>query len=234
LARVSFLRAVCATLTWRKAAFVAAIVLVRIIGQVVFTIGVPPPPEFGILPATTLGVFGMFCWQFSLAALILLIAMLCAEEAVRRGAPAKATYAGAITLAACMAVIILMCIGGPLGVARPSADTWSLPVLMVIDFGSTGGLCVWIYLRRRSFIRTTEALRNAQLRRAQLERQLAESQLASARARIDPGALFDELGAIRSALQNAVPDADTRLEMLIQRLRATLAPAVQKQREPAA
>jgi sensor histidine kinase YesM len=83
-----------------------------------------------------------------------------------------------------------------------------------------------VYLNRRLAQRMLEGVRGAELRRVQLERQLVESRLATAEAQIDPQMLFSALADIRLGLERASPDADAKLDGLVQRLRLALAGTV--------
>ena len=65
-----------------------------------------------------------------------------------------------------------------------------------------------------------------ELKRVQVERQLIESRLAATQAQIDPRELFAALADIKARYQAAAPDADEKLDGLIQRLRTALARTV--------
>jgi hypothetical protein len=60
------------------------------------------------------------------------------------------------------------------------------------------------------------------LRRVQLEGQLIESRLATAEAQVDPQMLFSALAEIRDGFSRSSPDADAKLDDLVQQLRNAL------------
>jgi hypothetical protein len=85
-----------------------------------------------------------------------------------------------------------------------------------------GGIAMFAFLNHRSAQRILDVVRGAELRRVRLERQLTESRVAMTRAYIDPGALFESLGKIRTLYAESAPQADLRLDELIQHLQATV------------
>jgi sensor histidine kinase YesM len=67
-----------------------------------------------------------------------------------------------------------------------------------------------------------EGVRGAELRRVQLDQQLVESRLATAEAQIDPQMLFSALAQIKRGLEQGTPEAEVKLNQLIQTLRTAL------------
>jgi hypothetical protein len=88
-----------------------------------------------------------------------------------------------------------------------------------------------IYMNRRTTERTLERLQAAELKRVQLEGQLIESRLAMAEAQVDPEMLFSALAQIRDGFSRSLPNADAKLDELVQRLRSALARTVAIDRE---
>ena len=71
-----------------------------------------------------------------------------------------------------------------------------------------------------------ERVQAAELKRVQLEGQLIESRLAMAEAQVDPQMLFSALEEIRDGFSHSLPNADAKLDELVQHLRSALARTV--------
>lgn len=218
-----FLRAVGASATWQKLLAVQSLAIalawIKWLDR--------PPATAAALDSgvTDLGTLGLAVVTYSLALLLTFIAALCAEEAVRRGAPPKLTYFGTLATTSLAVALVLPYVRGWLGFLALRDRTDRLNSLEeAMEVFCYGGFAIWIYLNRRSCRRMMEGVRNAERRRGQLERQLVDSHIASAQARIDPSTLFASLENIRNRLRDGTPDAEAELEMLIQRLRAALRP----------
>jgi hypothetical protein len=218
-----FLRSVGASATWQKLLAVQSLAIalawIKLLDQ--------PPATAAARDSgvTDPGALGLAVVTYSLALLLTFIAALCADEAVRRGAPPKLTYFGTLVTASLAVALVLPYVRGWLGLLALRYGTDRPNSLMeAIEVGFYGGFAMWIYLNRRSCRRMMEGVRNADRRRRQLERQLVNSHIASAQARIDPSTLFASLENIRNHLRDGTPDAEAELETLIQRLRAALRP----------
>jgi sensor histidine kinase YesM len=83
-----------------------------------------------------------------------------------------------------------------------------------------------IYMNRRTAERMLERVQAAELKRVQLEGQLIESRLAMAEAQVDPQMLFSALAEIRDGFSRSLPNADAKLDELVQHLRSALARTV--------
>jgi sensor histidine kinase YesM len=83
-----------------------------------------------------------------------------------------------------------------------------------------------IYMNRRTAERMLDRVQAAELKRVQLEEQLIESRLAMAEAQVDPQMLFSDLAEIRDGFSRSLPDADAKLDALVQHLRTALARTV--------
>jgi phage terminase Nu1 subunit (DNA packaging protein) len=80
-----------------------------------------------------------------------------------------------------------------------------------------------IFMNRRTAERMLERVQASELKRVQLEGQLIESRLAMAEAQVDPQMLFSALAEIRDGFSRSLPDADAKLDELVQHLRSALA-----------
>jgi hypothetical protein len=157
---------------------------------------------------------------------LLLPVAFCADEAVARGARPILAYA-----------ILLIVVNPGLSMAVAAAlqgiyvTVFSIPwPPKTWGFTEAGGhfsvptsLGLLIFMNGRAAERTLEGVRSAELKRVKLDQQLVESRLATAEAQIDPQMLFGELAHIKQGLESAQPDAEKRLNELIQTLRAALA-----------
>jgi sensor histidine kinase YesM len=150
----------------------------------------------------------------------------CADLAVARGARPILVY-----------VILLVFVNQAVAAAVCAAMIWIYIKIFAVGwpplfwgFTSASGyfsvpcsLGLLVFMNGRAAERMLEGVRGAELRRVKLDQQLVESRLATAEAQIDPQMLFGELGQIKKGLENAQPDAEKRLDDLIQTLRAALA-----------
>lgn len=160
----------------------------------------------------------------ALTALLVLLAALASDEAVRRGSSVWRAFILSLLCASGTNVLAQWLLHGAFGASLagpPAAD-------ILNDFFNVGG--VWgtvlmVYLNRKSAQRLTARLRAGELERVRTERRLIASRLAAAEAEIDPATLLLQLAEARDLYAAGRPDADDRLEALITRLRRNAADA---------
>ena len=216
-----FVRAVGASATWQKLLSVEALAL--LLGWIEWLEHRPGSPASAPAGVTDAGLFLASVTSYSFAVMVIFLSALCAEQLVERGARAKLTYFGMLTITSIAVAAALPSVRGWFGPQYlPAAHDWQHGALRAVDVGIYGGYAMWIYLNRRSCNRMLDAVRSTERHRAQLERQLIESRIASTQARIDPGVLFATLENIREDFRAGTPGAEQDLEALIQRLRAAL------------
>jgi hypothetical protein len=200
---VNSIRVALSHLTWRAllvAALLAAATEARLlIGEWDPTLTVP---RFVLVSAI------LMCESF-----LVLLAVVGAEEAERRGVKTRRAFILAL-LAACCAIALL----------RAAAPVWVKATIGpaydgVIEAWLYGGIAMIAYLNRRSAIRMLEGVRTAELNCVQSERILIDSRLAAFRAQIDQPAFFAAMTDIRNAYNQDLCDAGERLDALIQQLR---------------
>jgi hypothetical protein len=163
-------------------------------------------------------------FMFQLGALFVLLATLCADEAVSRGARPARAYPVALLIASIITAVTQWYGRLWFGPSGMPIDAQGIRLVLAgLDVGLLGGLAMLAYVNRRIADQILEGVREAELRRVRLERQLIESRLAAAEAQVDPQTLFGALADIRNGFERAAPDADRRLGNLIQDLRAALA-----------
>ena len=212
---MSYLQAAWSGITWRR------VLIIQALGQTV-----------AFLATFEWGYFGEYLGHRSehfvsmgVYLLALLPVALAADEAVRRGARPHYVYP-AMLLA--NAVIACAAAGATQGLY---CALWSLP-WPTQEWGFTdAGLHMSVYcalglvvfINRRIADRTLEVVRGAELRRVQLDRQLIESRLATAEAQIDPRTLLGSLAVVKRGFEMADPEAEKKLNDLIQTLRTALA-----------
>lgn len=166
-------------------------------------------------------------FNLMIGALLLLIAALCADELVNRGARPRVAYSLALLTASAVTAVAEWYARlwfGPAGM--PTNLMAQQMAIAFVDIASYGGIGVLAYANRRTADRILENMRRAELKRVRLERQLIESRLATTQAQMDPNMLFATLGEIRDDMQRAAPGADGKLDGLIQRLRTALTKTV--------
>lgn len=223
-AKVSYLRALAAQLTWRK--FLLAQTLV--VAQALYsTVSV----YVNLIPGRDFGAFVHF---FMIGLLIdgvgincVVFATLCAYVAVRRGANGWWVYPVALLLAS-----------GFGGFAQwPARDAFHLRVTMddydpqhplrryghmaVIgsQFLLTGICFLLVYTNRAREVECILLTRAAQLRHARMERELAQSQFITVQTRLDPEQIHMDLQRLRDLYANRSPAAESELDALVQSLR---------------
>lgn len=165
----------------------------------------------------------------TVCAFAVMLATLASDEAVRRGAPPRLTYAAALAVASVVSAYGQFYLRDLLhlytAVNRPGVAVSVQRTQMIFvgcDCILFGGLAMFSYVNRRRAQGILEGVRTAELKRVQLEQRIAESSLAAARARIDPTELSDELSEIRALYLSGSSRAEQHLDRLIQRLHAAI------------
>jgi hypothetical protein len=157
--------------------------------------------------------------------LLLVLAALCAAEAVRRGTPPLRAYSLALAVATCASVglqfvcrqaLALHALGGSGSVA---VSEWARVGADAADVILLGGIALLAFYNHRSVERILQNVRTAELKRVRLEHELIESRLATAQAQIDPRTLFESLARVRNLYGTSPPEADRALQDLIETLR---------------
>ena len=211
---MNFLRAMWSGMTWRR------VLLVQALGQTTALLATIEWGYFGegihhtSLHFVFMGVYAFFLLPLALGA----------DEALRRGAAPSYVYPAVLLINPLIACAVA---GAALWVY---CVLWSLP-WPVERWGFTeAGIHISVYcslgllvfMNRRTTDRMLESVRGAELRRVQLDQQLVESRLATAEAQIDPQMLFGALAQIKRGLEQGTPEAEEKLNQLIQTLRTAL------------
>ena len=164
----------------------------------------------------------------ALSALLVMLAALAGDEAVRRGESVWRAFVAALLSASALNVA-----GQWLLVQAFSTGGAERGLLAGInDFLSVGGLwgtALMAYLNRQSARRLLARLRADELERVQAERRLIASRLAAAEAQVDPAAVLRQLADTRDLYASGRPGAEERLEALIAQLRDRVARGVERQ-----
>jgi hypothetical protein len=217
------LRAVWTGITWRRVGLVLAM------GQVVAL-------PWSLYDDFFDEAFGRAHLEFATTgvySLLLLPMALYADEALRRGARPRYVYAAVLLINSILACMVA-------GLAQNLYCSWyavPLPglrwgfIIEGMGFSVYGALGLLAFFYRRAAERIVENLRGAELRRIELERQLVESRLATAEAQVDPKMLFGALAQVKRSLEDGAPEAEGRLDELIQTLRAALTRAAATMKE---
>jgi hypothetical protein len=173
----------------------------------------------------------------SLSALLLLAVTLYADSIVTRGASARLVYPLTVLGAFPLTFIVtwsaeqLYCAVFSVPAAAAEAQRWKF-ISYAVDIALICAFGMVIFMNRRTAERMLERVQSAELKRVQLEGQLIESRLATAEAQVDPQMLFSALAEIRDGFSRSSPDADARLDRLVQHLRTALARTVAIGEEP--
>jgi hypothetical protein len=167
----------------------------------------------------------------SLTALLMLALTLYADSVVTRGTSARLVYP--LTVVSSFPLAFLVTWGTEalynavfsVPPAAAAAHRWQFvsyaeDIALICAFGMV------IFMNRRTAERVLERVQSAELKRVQLEGQLIESRLAMAEAQVDPQMLFAALAEVRDGFSRSLPDADLKLDALVQHLRTALARTV--------
>ncbi len=167
----------------------------------------------------------------------ILVAVLCAEQAVRAGVRRLFAYLVAVLLGAATAGLfsgvsdfLMAALGFYGGDAhylswRSVACANSGALFITADTLVRGGLASFIYANYQRMLHAQRSLRAAEIERAEVERRVAEERLHALRARVDPDRLFEKLGQVQSLYELMPAQADRALNALIAELRAATAQA---------
>jgi sensor histidine kinase YesM len=208
-------------MTWRRIVFTQSVVALAVLVESF---------EYHLL-GTWMGHPSLQYAAMSLSAFVLLSMTLYADELVNRGARAGLVYPLTVLLAFPLTFVITgmteeiyyALLRLPRVVAE--AHRWVFistaeDIAVICAFGMV------IYMNRRTAERMLERVQAAELKRVQLEGQLIESRLAMAEAQVDPQMLFSALAEIRDGFSRSLPNADAKLDELVQHLRSALARTV--------
>jgi hypothetical protein len=208
------LRAIWSGMTWRR------VLLAQALGQTAAFLVTFEWGYFGeAIRHTSIHFVSMGVYVFLLVPLA-----LGADEAIRLGAPPRYVYPAVLLINPLIACAVA---GAALWVY---CVLWSLPwPAQRWGFTEAGlhmsvycSLGLLVFMNRRTADRMLEGVRGAELRRVQLDQQLVESRLATAEAQIDPQMLFSALAQIKLGLEQGTPEAEEKLNQLIQTLRTAL------------
>ena len=222
--RAGFLAAVARRLTPRKLAVAQAAALSLFALRMLQFYGVGG----GSTPASM--------WQSGLIittldAQLVLIAVTCADEAVKRALAAWLAYPAALLCASVCAAVGQWYIRGWLQIFTvvnqpgiPAAVQRTQMIAVAFEVLTFGGVATLVYLNRRRALELMRRARGMEYERVAMQRRLVESRLAAAEVRLDPRLLLQELTGIRDLYRDASPQAEPHLDELIARLRARRAP----------
>lgn len=208
-------------MTWRRILLTQAVVALAVFVESF---------EYHLL-GTWMGHPSLQYAAMSVSAFVLLAVTLYADRLVDRGAWARLIYPITILLAfplvfavtGTVEEIYYAVLGMPRAVAE--AHRWVF-ISTAEDIAVICAFGMLIFMNRRTAERMFERVQAAELKRVQLEGQLIESRLAMAEAQVDPQMLFSALAEIREGFSRSLPNAEARLDDLVQHLRAALARTV--------
>jgi hypothetical protein len=195
---------------WRAVLVTQGLALIYALAPWLEQWGAPHGPSFG---------HGLLTQ--SIAALLVMLGALAADERIRRGESVLRAFATTL-LGACVATgSIMWCVDARTD-SEP-AQQFAAFLNTFFNIGAYWGTPMLVYLNRKSAARLLAVVQDRELTRVRAERRLVESDLAAAQAEIDPASLLQHLGRLRDLYASANAAADRELELLISELRATAA-----------
>jgi hypothetical protein len=205
---VSLYRSIVASVSWRRVALAEGYAIVLLVRE---WLGLEGGERFG-------RDFAIEVFSKGLAAILFLVAMGIAEEAVRCGARRIASFGIAVVAASLLSGLIYTFLSFDM--------TWrsqrSLALFVVENTMQTAlwaSLAIIVLYNSVQTARIRQVVKNAQMKRVRKERELLEARLDAVRKQVDGPALFQELTEIRDGLYREDPQSAEALERLIQRLR---------------
>jgi hypothetical protein len=170
--------------------------------------------------------------ESAVAGIVILVAVLVADELTERGAPRAPTYAFAVIAAAIIGGIAGVQVRDEigLGAARlalaPPAENAdhriAYQLALTIVCGLVGGLATFVLVSRRTALAARGRQLEAERARALARRRTLESELQALQARVEPMFLFDTLERIRATYRSDAAAGSAMMEDLILYLRAAL------------
>lgn len=154
-----------------------------------------------------------------LAALLVLLGIGIAGEAVRRGASKGLSYGLAVLAASLLSALTFTFMWFD-PAWRPERNIVLFVLELTMDTALWATLALIVLDNSAQTARIRRGVKEAQMRRVRIERAVLESRLDAARKQIDGPALFEELLEIRDGLRREEPQAAEALERLIHRLRS--------------
>lgn len=223
-AKVSYLRALAAQLTWRRLLIAQILAVAQgLYASLSVYINFIPGRDYGALLHFSL--VGLLINEIGINCVVL--ATFCAYVAVRRGANGWWVYP-----------VALLVSSGLGGFAQwPARDALHLRVTMddydplhpfrryghMLVIGSqfllTGICFLLVYTNRAREVECILLTRAAQLRRARIERELAQSEFITVQTRLDPEQIHADLQRLRELYAHRAPEAEAELDALVQSLR---------------
>ncbi|MGH8202462.1 MAG: hypothetical protein ACREVO_19190 [Steroidobacteraceae bacterium] len=162
--------------------------------------------------------------RYALAAILIMLAALTGDEAVRRRSSIVRSFLVVTLCASALNALAqrLLDAGFDVAAGRGAAAI----AYNFFDVGINWSMIVLVYLNRRSTGRLLARLRADELARAESEQRVIASSLAGAEARMDSASVLRQLSLIRDLYANGHDGAEDRLEDLIGILRYNVARSV--------
>jgi hypothetical protein len=185
-----------------------------------------PPPARALLLADGVVAEGI-------DALLMTLAALMADQAIRDGCSVWRAYIVALPCALLITVGLQVQWFTWVGFVRAgSAAQLSLGLATMTQMCLLWGMAMLVFLNQRSAARMLGGIRAGELERVQLERRLIDSRLLAAQEQFDPDRVMQHLREIRACYAQAAPAAEEQLESLIESLRGSISPQTSVPRPP--
>ncbi len=160
----------------------------------------------------------LLCAQ-AVTALLVLLAALAGDEAVRRGCTVLRAFFIVVLGASLLNAVGQWLIDAGFSDIVPGRGLATI-ANDFFNVGALWGTVLLVYLNRQSAARLLTRLRTDELERAHEERRVLASSLAAAEARMDPVSVLRRLSDVREQFAAGSTGADGNLEDLITTLRA--------------
>jgi hypothetical protein len=219
----SFARAVVARLDRRNLAL-AGVVVVGLVALASY--GMVPSVWGASTPTVRARVF-----HTAFTTVLLILAIVVADEAVDRGLPRIPAYVAAVLGASLVGALLGYELRGLLGLRYgpqgiPHNANAAFPFVRRADIflivGLVGGLATFVHVNRRTALAARRRQHDAERARAGAQRRTLELQLQALQARVEPVFLFGTLDRIRQLYHTDAGLGSAMLEDLIVYLRAAL------------
>ena len=158
-----------------------------------------------------------------------LLAILCAQEAIRRGVRPLLAYCVNLLLASVCSGVLQWYVRYWLGL-QVVVDSLGLSLTVrrmnmlyiALDTVICGAFVMIVYAHWQRELRSQRLMKALQLEHLKLEQQLMHSRLLAAQTEVEPQVLLATLGRIKDLYEAASPAAELALDEFIQGLRARL------------
>jgi len=159
----------------------------------------------------------------ALAATLMVLSALVADEAVRRGCRVWSAFTVAVLFACTATVGLQLLVLQWLGLAQTQPHWRMRFALDMLSASCTyWAMAMLVFLNHRSAARSLAGVRATELEGVQIEQRLIDSRLSAAKAQVDPALVMQRLAQVRRLYATGQGGAEAQLESLIEDLRGSI------------